>query len=94
MKQSTLEPSLLAGALAGLDQPAAAVQLAAAANQFFDSMGAQHWPMVDQHTDPLLTQAESSLDATTAEALKKQGRALTLMRTIFENGVDPLRLTP
>jgi len=69
---------ILAGAFAGLGEPRAAVQLAAAANQLFDSMGAQHWPMVDRRINPLLTQAESNLDPATVEALKKTGSALTL----------------
>lgn len=40
----------------------------------------EHWPTVDEHVVPLLIHAESSLDAATAAALKKDGRALNLTR--------------
>ncbi len=68
----------LAGALAGLGEAAAAVQLAATADQLFDSMGIELWPTIEERVAPFLTQAESSLNAAKIEALKNDGRALTL----------------
>jgi predicted ATPase len=68
----------LAGAYAGLGEDACAVKLAATAEQLLDSMGSELWPGIEVRVAPLLTRAESRLDATSVEALKNEGRALTL----------------
>jgi tetratricopeptide (TPR) repeat protein len=68
----------LAGAFACLGEPAAAIQFAATADQLLDSMGVELWPTIEERVAPLLARAESSLDAASVEALKKEGRALTL----------------
>jgi tetratricopeptide (TPR) repeat protein len=68
----------LAAAFAGLGEAAAAVQLAATADQLLDSMRIELWPTIEERIAPLLTRAESSLDAASAESLKNHGRALTL----------------
>ena len=70
----------LAGAFAGVGDAAAAVRLAATAYQLHESMGTEPWPMHEERVAPLLAQAESRLDAADAEALKNEGRALTLMQ--------------
>ena len=68
----------LAGAFAGVGDAAAAVTFAATAYQLNESMGTEPLPMFEERVAPLLAQAESRLDAADAEALKNEGRALTL----------------
>ena len=70
----------LAGAFAGVGDAAAAVRLAATAYQLIESMGTEPLPMLEERVAPLLAEAEASLDAASAEALKNEGRALTLMQ--------------
>jgi predicted ATPase/Tfp pilus assembly protein PilF len=70
----------LAGAFAGVGNDAAAVTFAATAYQLLESMGTEPWPMLEERVAPLLAQANASFDAASAEALKNEGRALTLMQ--------------
>ena len=83
----------LAGAFAGVGDATAAVRLAATAYQLHESMGTAEPPMLEERVAPLLAQAEASLDAATAEALKNEGRALTLMQAA-DLAADAMGTTP
>ena len=68
----------LAGALAGVGEAAAALELAAAADELFVSMGTTPLPMIGDRVALLLAGAEASLDAASAARLRQDGLALTL----------------
>jgi hypothetical protein len=70
----------LTGVFACGGDAAVAVELAAAADRLFQSMGITLWPIIHQRVAPMLAEAEAVLDPATVAGLKRDGRALTLMQ--------------